>query len=75
MVVFGVLSIFPFILHCNMCWDRLILVVKCLCPRQRQLIPLYSSNVFVAMANICYKWLLWVMEGIVLFILLHFVMF
>ena len=75
LLLFGVLPIFSFILHCYTCWNRLIPVVECLCQRQRQLVPLYSLYVFVAMANICYKWLLWVMEGIILFILLHFVKF
>ena len=75
MVVFGVLSTFSFILHCNTRLNLLIPVVKCLRLRQRQPVPFYSSYVFVSMANIRYKWLLWVMEGIVLFILLHFVKF
>ena len=69
-MVFGVLLIFSFILHCNTRSNRLIPVVKCLRPRQRQRVPLYSLYVFVALTNICYKWLLWVMEGIVLFFIL-----
>ena len=72
-VMFGILLIFSFILHCNTCWNCLIPVVKCLCPRQQQLVPLYSLYVFVGKADICYKWLFLVMEGIILFILLHFV--